>query len=278
MIEARLFAYRLLDAIREDDPFLDLSAELVPDRVGNAEIVCKSDLVLAGSEEVAELALLLGLSAKKLKDEGAELRSGELIMTLTGPLRDILKAERVMLNVLSMASGIATTTRRVIAEARKVNPGIRVAATRKTAPLLRYLQKKAVMVGGGDPHRFSLSDAILIKDNHVRILGLEEAIRKAKAMASFVQKIEVEVSSPEDAVRAASLGVDIVMLDNFSPQSVRLADSLLREGKLREKVMLEASGLINEQNVVLYAPYVDVISLGMLTHSFKGADISLEVR
>jgi nicotinate-nucleotide pyrophosphorylase (carboxylating) len=195
-----------------------------------------------------------------------------------GQKPDLLKVERVVLNVLMRASGIATMTRRILERARSVNPRVRVAATRKTTPFLRYLEKKAVAIGGGDPHRFSLSDAVLIKDNHIRAVGgLEKAIMLARERSPFTVKIEVEVETVEDAIKAAELGVDIIMLDNMKPSDVaKVHEELVRRG-LRDRVVLEASGGINEDNVIEYARYVDVVSMGALTHSYKSIDMSMDL-
>jgi nicotinate-nucleotide pyrophosphorylase (carboxylating) len=142
-----------------------------------------------------------------------------------------------------------------------------------------YFDKKAVAIGGGDPHRLHLDDMVLIKDNIITLAGgLSEAVKNAKQNASFSKKIEVEVSSPTDAVKAAGLGVDIVMLDNFSPVQVQEAVALLKKAGCYGKVLLEASGGITGENLLDYASAgVDILSLGELTHSVKALDISLEV-
>jgi nicotinate-nucleotide pyrophosphorylase [carboxylating] (EC 2.4.2.19) len=176
-------------------------------------------------------------------------------------------------------SGVATEVRRLVDMVRRVNQRVRIAATRKTLPGLRYFEKKAVAVGGGDTHRLSLSDAILIKDNHVRIVeSIEEAVKLAKARASFAHKVEIEVSTVEDAVKAAEAGADIVMLDNMSPQEVaRVVEELRRRG-LRNKVVIEVSGGVTAENIGEYAKLdVDVISCGYITLSAKALDMSLEV-
>jgi nicotinate-nucleotide pyrophosphorylase (carboxylating) len=147
------------------------------------------------------------------------------------------------------------------------------------APGIVYFDKKAVMVGGGDPHRLHLDDMILIKDNHIAIVGsLKEAIRRAKEGTSFSKKIEVEVSSLKDALKVAEAKADIVMLDNFTPSQIRKTLKALKKRELRSKVMVEASGGISEKNVLGFAATgVDVLSLGELTQSVKAMDVSLEV-
>lgn len=278
MIEARLFAYKLLDTLREDDPFWDLTSVIVPNEYGEACVRVKEDCVVAGMEEVTELLRLLGLEFTVLRGDGNVAKAGDCVLIIRGQKPDLLKVERVVLNVLMRASGIATMTRRILERARNVNPRVRVAATRKTTPFLRYLEKKAVAIGGGDPHRFSLSDAVLIKDNHIRAVGsLEKAIILARERSPFTVKIEVEVETVEDAIKAAELGVDIIMLDNMKPSDVaKVHEELVRRG-LRDRIILEASGGINEDNVVEYARYVDVVSIGALTHSYKSIDMSMDL-
>jgi len=273
-----LFAYKLLDALREDDPFWDLTSVIVPNEYGEACVRVKEDCVVAGMEEVAELLRLLGLEFTVLRGDGDVAKAGDCVLIIRGQKPDLLKVERVVLNVLMRASGIATMTRRILERARSVNPRVRVAATRKTTPFLRYLEKKAVAIGGGDPHRFSLSDAVLIKDNHIRAVGsLEKAIILARERSPFTVKIEVEVETVEDAIKAAELGVDIIMLDNMKPSDMaKVHEELVRRG-LRDRIILEASGGINEDNVIEYARYVDVVSIGALTHSYKSIDMSMDL-
>jgi len=273
-----LFAYKLLDALREDDPFWDLTSVIVPNEYGEACVRVKEDCVVAGMEEVAELLRLLGLEFTVLRGDGDVAKAGDCVLIIRGQKPDLLKVERVVLNVLMRASGIATMTRRILERARNVNPRVRVAATRKTTPFLRYLEKKAVAIGGGDPHRFSLSDAVLIKDNHIRAVGsLEKAIILARERSPFTVKIEVEVETVEDAIKAAELWVDIIMLDNMKPSDVaKVHEELMRRG-LRDRIILEASGGINEDNVIEYARYVDVVSIGALTHSYKSIDMSMDL-
>jgi nicotinate-nucleotide pyrophosphorylase (carboxylating) len=234
--------------------------------------------VAAGIEETEIFMESLGLRVKAKVADGDEIRSGTAILKISGNARAILSAERTILNLLSRMSGIATETRRLTEKLRKANLTVKVAATRKTAPGLLYFDKKAVLVGGGDPHRLRLDDMILLKDNHVAIAGsIENAVKKAKA-ASVSRKIEAEVTSAAEALKAAEAGADIVMLDNFSPKQVREAVEGLKKAGFFGKVLLEISGGITEQNLLEYASeQVDVISMGALTHSVKALDISLEV-
>lgn len=172
-------------------------------------------------------------------------------------------------------SGIATETRKLVEKVRKVNPRVKVAGTRKS--LLRLIDKRAIMIGGGEPHRFSLSDAILIKDNHLALVPLEEAIKRAKEFSVY-KVVEVEVENLEDAVKAAKAGADVIMLDNMKPQEIKEVIEKLRELGLRDGVKIEVSGGITPENIEEYAKLdVDVISLGYLTHSVRNFDVSLEI-
>lgn len=255
------------------------SAAVVPKNlVVDSVIIAKEEGIIAGIEEAMILAKSLGLNAKPEAADGDVIKNGDLILKISGNARAILSAERTMLNLLSRMSGIATTTRSLSEMLQKANLNVKVAATRKTAPGLQYFDKKAVLIGGGDPHRLRLDDMILIKDNHIAIAGsVEKAIKKAKT-ASFSKKIEVEVSSISDALKAAKAGVDIVMLDNFPPQKVKDAVRSLKKAGFFGKVLLEVSGGITEQNLLEYASaQVDLISMGSLTHSVKALDMSLEI-
>jgi nicotinate-nucleotide pyrophosphorylase (carboxylating) len=243
-----------------------------------AAVVAKEAGIAAGIEETAILAESLGLSVKTEVVDGDEIKNGKVILRISGDAQAILSAERTMLNLLSRMSGIATTTRRLVEKLRKANLTAKIAATRKTAPGLLYFDKKAVLIGGGDPHRLRLDDMILVKDNHIAIAGnVETAVKKAKA-ASFSKKIEVEVTSATDALKAAEAGADIIMLDNFSPKQIREAVEALKKAGFFGKILLEISGGITEQNLLEYAStQVNIISMGELTHSVKALDISLEI-
>jgi nicotinate-nucleotide pyrophosphorylase (carboxylating) len=184
-----------------------------------------------------------------------------------------------LLNLVSRMSGIATATRDLTEKIHKAKLKTHIAATRKSAPGLLYFDKKAVTIGGGDAHRLHLDDMILIKDNHVVVAGnLIEAVKRAKANASFSKKIEVEVTTAEDALKVAELGVDIVMLDNFSPTQIKEVVKIWAKEGFCGMTLLEASGGITSENLLEYAATgVDLISLGELTHSVKALDISLEI-
>jgi nicotinate-nucleotide pyrophosphorylase (carboxylating) len=243
-----------------------------------AEVIAKEDGVAAGIEEATFLAEYLGLTVRAKVADGEKIRNKQVLMQISGDAQTILSAERTMLNLLSRMSGIATKTRALAKKLEVANVKAKIAATRKSAPGLLYFDKKAVIIGGGDPHRLHLDDMVLIKDNHLAIVGsVEEAVKRAKANASFTKKIEVEVTNVEDALKAAEVGADIIMLDNFSPKQAKAATEALEKAGFG-KVLLEVSGGITCENLLEYAQAnVDIISMGELTHSVKALDISLEI-
>ena len=243
-----------------------------------AVVIAKEEGVVAGIEETIVLAEYLGLRIIGKAVDGDKIKNKQILFEISGDAQTILAAERTLLNLLSRMSGIATKTRSLTDKLKKMGLKTRIAATRKSAPGLLYFDKKAVIVGSGDPHRLHLDDMILIKDNHVAIIGsVEKAVRKAKANGSFTKKIEVEVTNVEDMVKAAGSGADIVMLDNFSPKQAKEASKVLRNTGFAD-VLLEVSGGITSETLMEYAAaQVDIISMGELTHSAKALDISLEI-
>ncbi len=279
-VPSKILEKKLKEMLAEDVGQGDVtSTAVVPENLTvDSVVIAKEEGIIAGIEEAVILARSLGLNAEPEAADGDVVKKGNLILKISGNARAILSAERTILNLLSRMSGIATKTRCLSEKLQKANLNVKVAATRKTAPGLLYFDKKAVLIGGGDPHRLRLDDMILIKDNHIAIAGsVEKAVKKVKT-ASFSKKIEVEVSSISDALKAVEAGVDIVMLDNFSPQKVKEAVKSLKKAGLFGKVLLEVSGGITEQNLLEYASaQVDLISMGSLTHSVKALDISLEV-
>jgi nicotinate-nucleotide pyrophosphorylase (carboxylating) len=256
------------------------SAAVVPAGLTvNAEVIAKEAGAVAGIEETVVLGKSLGLSVKPEVSDGEKIRKGQTLLKISGDARTILSAERTMLNLLSRMSGIATVTKRLADKLDRAKAKAKIAATRKTALGLAYFDKKAVQIGGGDPHRLRLDDMVLIKDNHVAIAGsVEEAVKRAKQAASFSKKIEAEVTSTADALKAAEAGADIVMFDNFSPKQIRETVEALKKAGFFGKVLLEVSGGITEQNLLEYSSeQVDIISMGALTHSVKALDLSLEI-
>ena len=272
---------RLKQILAEDIGQGDVTAgAIIPSGLTvKAIVVAKETGIIAGIEESVILSECLGLTVKPQVTDGEEIKSKQVIMQISGDAQTILCVERTLLNLLSRMSGIATTTRSLTQKLKQADSKAKIAATRKSAPGMLYFDKKAVIIGNGDPHRLHLDDMVLIKDNHIAIVGsAEEAVKKAKASVSFSKKIEVEVTKATDAVKVAEAGADIIMLDNFSPKQVKEAVDLLKRAGFFGKVLLEVSGGINSENLLEYAAsQVDIISLGELTHSVKALDISLEI-
>jgi len=267
-------------ALAEDISHGDITSELLipPGLSGGAVMLAKAEGVLAGGGVARQVFLRVDPSLKieLLLGDGAKLRSGDRIATISGRVTSILKAERVALNFLQRLSGIASATARYVAEVKGLKA--RISDTRKTTPGLRILEKYAVSVGGGQNHRFHLGDGILIKDNHLaalraRGMGLKEIIAQAKEHAPRGLMVEVEVGSLNEAREAAGAGADIVLLDNMSPDEMRRVVDIIPR-----RVKTEASGGITLGNVRTVAECgVDVISVGVLTHSVTALDISLEL-
>ncbi|HHC19191.1 MAG TPA: carboxylating.nicotinate-nucleotide diphosphorylase [Euryarchaeota archaeon] len=277
MYDKRLYVNYLLKFTEEDAPYGDITSNaLIPKECHvKAIIISKSNGILAGVFEAEALMEYFGISYNTIKRDGDEITKGDIIMSLEGNARDILLIERTVLNIMGRMSGIATTVRRILNRVRSVNSKIRIAGTRKS--LLKPLDKRAIFVGGGEPHRFSLSDAFLIKDNHLKIVPIKDAIKRARE-CSVYKIIEVEVENLRDAIEAAKAGADIIMLDNMTPDEIMNITKELRRLGLRDSVLIEVSGGITEENVESYAKLdVDIISLGSLTHSTKSLDFSLEI-
>jgi nicotinate-nucleotide pyrophosphorylase (carboxylating) len=272
-----MFIREIESFIEEDLGYDDVSCTIVPDRPAEAIIFTKEDCTVAGIDEAASILYYFGIQAETDFKDGDRLKKGDIIFRLRGEAVSILRAERISLNFLGHLSGIATLTRACVDMVRRHSETTRVACTRKTTPGIRKFEKLAVAAGGGDTHRFNLSDAVMIKDNHVKLIGIEAAIEAAKK-TSFTRKIEVEVESAQDAVLAAGLGADIIMLDNMQPGEVKETLKILKEKGLRNSVIVEASGGISQSNLEAYAKTgVDVISMGALIHKSSWIDVSLEI-
>jgi nicotinate-nucleotide pyrophosphorylase (carboxylating) len=280
-VPRRLIEEKLKLLLAEDVGQGDITASaIIPAGLTvNAVVMAKASGVVAGIEEATILAEYLGLIVQVKVEDGQEVENRKVLMQISGDAQTILSLERTMLNLLSRMSGIATTTKALVQLAKKKNPKILIAATRKSAPGLMYFDKKAVALGSGDPHRQHLDDMVLIKDNHIAIVGsAKKAVELAKANVSFTKKIEVEVTKVEDTLEVVKAGADIVMLDNFTPKMIIKAVELLKKYGVYGKVLLEASGGITSENLAEYAASgVDIISLGALTHSVQALDMSLEV-
>ena len=268
----------LLQFIEEDAPFGDATSEaVIPDITCTAVIRSEQEGIIAGLEEASALFTYFGIQVRSEVADGALVRRGDTLLSLSGNAKKILLVERTALNIIGRMSGIATRTHQMTGVVSTINPRCRVAGTRKTCPGFRALDKKAVVLGGGDPHRSSLSDGILIKDNHLVLVPFADAIRAAKNATRY-KKIEVEVEALNDALVAAKTGADIIMLDNMSPPLIReTLAALTREG-LRDAVIIELSGGIDDENIKDYAALgADVISLGALTHTVRNFSVNLEI-
>ena len=279
-IPRRIVEGKLREILSDDIGLGDItSAAIIPQNLTvKAQVIAKEEGIVAGIEEVIILVEYVGLKVEAKVADGERVKKNQTLIQVSGDAQTILTVERTLLNLLSRMSGISTKTRTLIEKLEKAKLKSRLAATRKSAPGLLYFDKKAILIGGGDQHRLHLDDMVLIKDNHLAIIGsVEEAVKKAKANVSFSKKIEVEVTTIEDALIAANAGADIVMLDNFLPKQVKKAVEKLRKAGF-EKVLLEVSGGITGENLIEYATTeVDIISMGALTHSVKALDISLEI-
>ncbi len=244
---------------------------------GEATVFAKCKAVLAGLEEVIAIAEFSGLTYEVFAYEGNWVSPGDQIIKFTGSAKTLLTVERLCLNIIQRMSGIATKTYNMVKAARKGNPSVIVAATRKTTPGFRYFEKRAVQVGGGDPHRYALDDMVMIKNNHITVVGgIDAAVKAAKEAVSFSKKITCEVRSLSECIEAIKAGADIVMLDNFNPEDVAMVHKELRKHSLRDKILLETSGGIDESNVMAYAEGgIDIVSSGALTHSYDSADFNM---
>jgi nicotinate-nucleotide pyrophosphorylase (carboxylating) len=279
-IPRKILEEKLRQFLTDDIGLGDVTAQAVisANFTAKAAVIAKEVGIAAGIEEAVIMSESLGLKATAKVSDGDNIKNRQILLEISGNAQTILCLERTLLNLLSRMSGIATVTSALTQKLKQAGSKARIAATRKSAPGLLYFDKKAVALGGGDPHRLHLDDMILIKDNHLAIIGsVEEAVMKAKANASFTKKIEVEATNAEDALKAAKAGADIIMLDNFSPKQVKETVKILRNAGF-SKLILEVSGGVTSENLLEYAAaQVDIISMGELTHSVKALDLSLEI-
>lgn len=273
----------ILRALQEDAPFGDITTRLLGlDRETLRGVLFpRQQCTLAGVECAARTFQLAGAKATLREgiSDGLQVEGGSVVLDVEGPAGAVLLAERTALNLISHLSGIATATRELVDRAREVNPGVIIAATRKVTPTFGLLEKMAVIAGGGAPHRYSLSDMILIKDNHIAAFGggpdaVREAVKRARERDHF-HRVEVEVTSLEEALAAAEAGADIIMLDNFTPEEAKKAYEEIKGRNSR--ILVEVSGGIRPENVAEYAPHADIISSGYITHSAPSVDFTLEV-
>ncbi|MBQ8179385.1 MAG: carboxylating nicotinate-nucleotide diphosphorylase [Candidatus Methanomethylophilaceae archaeon] len=244
----------------------------VPDRDGAAYITCEEDAVVAGLEEAVAVLTHVGATVETHVRDGERVTCGTRILTVTGPLRGLITAERTALNFLMHMSGIATLTSEAV---ERTGGGVVIAATRKTTPGFGEYQKKAVALGGGDPHRHGLDSMIMVKDNHIAACGSVRRAMELVSAAPFSIKVEVEVSSVEDAVTAAEMGADIIMADNMGP--VETGELRDRVKGINPRILVEASGNMDLDRIGDYVGRADIISMGCLTHSAPSVQFSMDV-
>jgi nicotinate-nucleotide pyrophosphorylase (carboxylating) len=250
------------------------SDSLFDNEISKANIISKNDCIIAGLEESIIIFDKTGASTKLFTQDGNYIQEKFVVAEISGPIVSILKGERLALNFLSRMSGIATETKKLVDKCKKINPKVTIASTRKTTPGFRKYEKKAVILGGGESHRYGLYDEVLIKDNHIKnFSSIEYIINKIKKN-NLGKKIEIEIENEQDACIAAKLGVDVIMLDNFDAKNAEIVAKKIR--KINKNILIEISGGINSNNILEYASFADRISLGYITQSIKAKDFSLE--
>ena len=273
---------KIREFIEEDCNFSDISSTITIDDLSksNAHILAKSEGYISGLEELRILYNILNVSVEILKKDGEKVKKGEIIAKINGHTQSILLGERTALNLLTHMSAITTSTRKFTEIVKESGKNVKIACTRKTLPGLRIFEKKAVHLGGGETHRFSLDDLILLKDTHLKYYNgnVEALLKRVKQKGSFSKKIEIEVENVPDVVKAARNKADIIMLDNMSPDEVQKAIDLLKKNKLRDNVIIEVSGgisLVNLLNYVNLEP--DIISSSEITE-FPSEKLDLSLR
>jgi nicotinate-nucleotide pyrophosphorylase (carboxylating) len=267
-------------AIAEDVlPLGDLTAGLVPaDRRATVDVVSRDLGVLAGRACAVEAFAQIdpGVTVDWRLPDGSAVAPGDVVATVEGPLRSILTAERTALNFLGHLSGVATLTRAYVEAVQSANPATRVLDTRKTTPGLRSLEKAAVRAGGGHNHRGSLSEAVLVKDNHLGGATITEAVTRARSQWPG-RMVEVECDRLEQVDEAVAAGATVVMLDNMGPDQV--AEAVARVRAAGSDVLIEVSGGVSLASApALAAAGADVLSAGALTHSAPVLDLGLDLR
>ena len=266
----------LLRFLSEDIRSGDITTALLTKKKIVARIISRQQGVIAGIKFAKNLFQLKGCTVKAFVKDGTKVKPNQKIFQVSGNTQSVLSCERTALNLLSRMSGIATQTSFLVSKIRKVNKKTNLYSTRKTAPGLRIFDKEAVKIGGGHKHRMTLDEMIMIKDNHLALCNsMEDIIKQAQKKRKCV---EIEVENQKDALLAAKMGASIIMLDNFTPTKIKRTITALRKKKMRNKVKLEASGGITSKNIIAYARTgVDMISVGSITNSVTGLDLSLDV-
>jgi len=276
-----LLKEKILHYIDEDLGFGDSTSNLIPnkDEIVEAKIFVREEGIVSGVTEAAIVFEIFNLEIMRKAKDGKKFPIDHEILHVKGRACDILQAERLALNFLMKMSGISTLTHKLQSLVNKHSKKTKVACTRKTTPGFRFFEKKAVLLGGGDTHRLNLSDSLMIKNNHVTIAGdLIKLIKEVKSKKSFSHKLEVEVKSLEEAELVLKEGVDIIMLDNFTPEEGKKTLDHLKKLDLLNNVVVEFSGGIDESNIEAYAKLQpDIISMGALTHSYQALNLNLRI-
>ena len=265
--------------LQEDISNGDITSDLFIDSpsVSDAQILSREPGLLSGRNELTQIFDYFNIKSNWSFQDGEYFDSNTQIVKLNGSSKSLLLSERVSLNLLGHMSGIATSTNHAVTITKKISPNTNISATRKTLPGLRKYEKYSVIVGGGLPHRYDLNEMILIKDNHNKLItNLKESVNTARDKIDSNKKIELEVDSLESALNAVDLDVDIILLDNMTPEDI--SKFILKLKQISEPPLTEASGGINFSNLASYAStQVDIISMGALTHSSKSIDFSLQI-
>jgi nicotinate-nucleotide pyrophosphorylase (carboxylating) len=273
----------LINFLIEDIGTGDITSNttLSPSIFARAQIVCKTEdtAMVCGLKEAGMIFDICDCRNHTLVKDGTIVEKQTIVMDITGKALSILKAERTALNLIMRMSGIATETRKFVDAVDAYKDSVRIACTRKTVPGLRFFDKKAVSIGGGDSHRMSLDDMVLIKDNHIFFSeSVEKSVKLARQNVGSSIRVECEVTTLDSAIAAINAGADIIMLDNFSPSDVSRTIKEITKKGIRNKAKLEVSGGISLQNVKSYAKSrPDIISIGHLTHSPEAINFSLEM-
>lgn len=264
--------------LSEDLPSFDYGGTVVGDREEKAVLLCKSPGVLAGCPFFEGVFKHLNCKVKWLVSEGSQLVPVCTVAEVTGKVNRLLMGERVALNCITRASGVATKAQRLAELKQMASWTGEVAGTRKTTPGFRLVEKYALLVGGISTHRYDQSSMIMLKDNHIWSVGsISAAVKAARKTGGFSIKIEVECRSITEAREAAQSGADIIMLDNFASEALHNTAKALKEEY--PHIILEASGGINEGNITSYfCPHVDVVSLGSLTQGYECVDFSFKIQ
>lgn len=265
----------ILSALKEDMHGEDISTNAIIDKKskGTVHLFAKEEGILAGANVFERTFTLLdsSVSVQWFFEDGEKIKRGDKIATIHGPIRVLLSAERVALNFLQRMSGIATYTRKMVDALS--DEKTKIVDTRKTTPNFRIFAKYSVRIGGGENHRFNLSDGVMLKDNHIGAVGsIQEAVERARKYNSFVRKIEVEVENLDQVEEAIDARADIIMLDNMKPEDIKKAVE-----KINGRALVELSGNIDLNNISKYKNLgADIISCGALTHSAPVLDFSMK--